>query len=388
MSINLASIKDALSRFDCPLSLDYPAVGEMCSMEDDLEGKEVKEDNAHRLYFFRKPDIEAVIRAGQPNPNNRNRFKGNVTSPAGELFALTLAVAVGAGHLQKLKGDGNNANLQAFLDEKEKYEEALKLGNTILEKLKAAPGSTLKEKITAAKLKEITGTPGEMNFLEKALHLDLKNLKPVDAEVAAIERIDIPAIRPPLEVQRDRKARVLAEIRASQYVGLGYPLERNLKNGQPSSSNERRAIRAIKDIYDPQIALETLKDVLSLASVEKNVSCITVALVSKILGSYLERECTIETINKALDLLLENARKIPKWSAVKEDSLRPYIQVLEQLSVPVIALQNQEKICQFMIALHRLKTEMLNVHNVNYITACSKNTNFHVFPQKTACAIT
>jgi hypothetical protein len=373
--MTLNSVKEALHHFECQVELDYPAFEEMCLIEARPDGKEAKEDDASLTLYFFGNQIHDCLSLKLVNPSTNNVFEGGLPTvrPAKELFALTLAAAVAGGYLEALKKDDKDTNLQALLDRKD-CKDILALGNAILAHLKTAPGDTLKEKLKALNLKEIKGTPGEVNFLKLFLPLDLKNLgvkaesgiaksqKPLDAELAEIEKIARPPILPSLAVQRERKERALAEIRSPQYVGLGYPLERNLQNGAPSSRNERIAMRAIKDIYDPAILVQLLQEVLSIATVDKNVSGITAALSTKILGDYLDTGRNIDVLYKTIDLLLTNAQHIPGWSKKKEDSLRPYIQLLDQLIPTVMPVTGQAKICEYFVALHKLKTGMLNAH--------------------------
>ncbi len=387
MSMTEKSIQEALNRFECASDLDYPQFDEMFLIETHPDGIDEPKEDAQALALYNQalyltfggPSIRNWLsrplkdKEKHSHPYSGKVFAGKVPTPrpAKELFALTLAAAIEGGHLQALKDNRDDANLQALLDRKE-CEDIIELGNDILKRLKAAPGDTLREKIQSLNLNELKGTMGEINFLTKFVHLDLNKAesnaksqiqpKPLDAELADIEKIDIHAVRPSIEVQRTRKARDLAEIAAPEYVGLGYPLERNLK-GKPSSPNERIAMRAIKDIYDPKLLLELLQEVLALARVDKNVACVTSALQSKILYAYLKEECGVEEVYAAIDSLIPVLDKVPAWSKIKEDSLRPYAQAVEQFVSGIMKEDVDEtKWISYFLALHKFKIEMLNIH--------------------------
>lgn len=211
MTITVQKAIDAMRALQCTLlGGDYPALDDMSLFEIEYPGA-AGEEPSSIAYFYSGTQIRNWIDTNQSkdrvcnNPNTNIAFVGTPEiKPAKQLFTLTLAAVIQAGHLEALKQD--DAFL-SFLETKD-YKEALEAGNKILESLKTASGQTLREKLITLNLSEIKGTPGEMRFLEGVLGLNLNELS-VDqkaedeAVLLAILKFTPPAQPVSIEDQRN-----------------------------------------------------------------------------------------------------------------------------------------------------------------------------------------
>lgn len=392
MSMTKESVIQAMSRFQCVIAGgDYPQFNDMCYVE--IPGKESSE-----LFFFARkgtdgPGLEDWIsRAASPdqasNPATNKAFGVTpVLKPAKQLFALTLASVEVLGHLEALKNA--DVSFVAFAATPG-YHAALEAGKKILADLVAAPGKTLRAKLIALNLAEIKGTPGEMRFLTQILKFDVQQFAPkqavaenedadlrkaialslgqavdapkkpaMDPVSAEIYRTREPVQLPTIREQNYWKDRVTAEVLSPEYIGRGYPLGRRSENRY-----EQRAMEYIQKIYDVKILTELLGIVLSHATARKNVACIISELVSKIVGIYYKDEVhraqNVPFVYNAIDHLILIMRKIPLWSETKEDSLRPYVQGIEQLFTCIP--DDQQRHGQLFVEIHKFRSEMLNRH--------------------------
>lgn len=118
------------------------------------------------------------------------------------------------------------------------------------------------------------------------------------------------------------KDQIIAEVNKLTYRGMGYPLGRH-----GSNSNEEAAVEALTAIDDPKIVLELFKQIIAIASEKKNVACLVVNLVEKI----------IETKNKdiifqATKCMFSLTEKMQTWEYCQSGQSRTaYVRALATL---------------------------------------------------------
>lgn len=158
--------KDAIRRFYCSITLSFPRLDNLYSVET----------TTNELYMYDKSAIEDWLRTGNNTcPNTKQPLNG-APLPCKSLFSLVLAIIEASGHLEAVKKE--DSDFSTFTNTQD-YTIALQAGKKLLTQLLTTEGKTLKEKVDSLNhsgllhpADSISGSVAQLKLLNRTLGME------------------------------------------------------------------------------------------------------------------------------------------------------------------------------------------------------------------------
>lgn len=124
-----------------------------------------------------------------------------------------------------------------------------------------------------------------------------------------------------MAAERTAKEKLIAELNASTYKGMGFPLGHRGYN-----ENEDNAVTYLEQIHEPKMLLELFQTITAMASATKNVAYLVVKLTSKIVET---KDANI--ILQATNCMLSLVQKMYTEDLSRSRSLVAYLRACAEL---------------------------------------------------------